>query len=60
MLCKHHAENDLRAAPDSFVHWVCRTTMSGFGIGIDDIYSFKPEKTLQAELKVDIFQNGKD
>ncbi|KFO84429.1 Cytokine receptor common subunit beta, partial [Buceros rhinoceros silvestris] len=57
MLCKRHTENDLHAAPDSFVHWVCRTTMTYFGIGVDDIYSFKPEKTLQAELKVDIFQN---
>ena len=60
MLCKHQTENDLHEAPDSYVHWVCRNTINNFGIGVDDIYSFKPNKMLQAELNVDLFQNGKD
>ncbi|NXT43819.1 IL3RB protein, partial [Pelecanoides urinatrix] len=60
MLCKHQIENDLHEAPDSYVHWVCRSTTNNFGIGVDDIYSFKPNKMLQAELNVDLFQNGKD
>ncbi|XP_075012193.1 cytokine receptor common subunit beta-like isoform X3 [Calonectris borealis] len=57
MLCKHQVENDLHEAPDSYVHWVCRSTTNNFGIGVDDIYSFKPNKMLQAELNVDLFQN---
>ncbi|NXR00581.1 IL3RB protein, partial [Sagittarius serpentarius] len=57
MLCKHQTENDLHEAPDSFVHWVCRNTTINFGIGVDDIYSFKPNKMLQAELNVHLFQN---
>nr|XP_009942366.1 PREDICTED: cytokine receptor common subunit beta [Opisthocomus hoazin] len=57
MLCKRQTENDLHEAPDSYVHWVCRSTTDNFGIGVDDTYSFKPNKTLQAELNVDLFQN---
>ncbi|CAN0053226.1 unnamed protein product [Bubo scandiacus] len=57
MLCKRQPENDLREAPDSYVHWVCRNTTDNFGIGVDDIYSFKPNKILQAELIVNLFQN---
>lgn len=60
MLCKHQTENDLDEAPDSYVHWVCHTTTDSFGIGVDDVYSFKPNMTLQAELNVDLFQNGKN
>ncbi|XP_075609390.1 cytokine receptor common subunit beta-like isoform X4 [Balearica regulorum gibbericeps] len=51
MLCKRQTEND------SYVQWVCRNTTISFGIGVDDIYSFKPNKMLQAELNVDLFQN---
>ncbi|XP_059672756.1 cytokine receptor common subunit beta [Gavia stellata] len=57
MPCKRQRENDLHEAPDSYVHWVCHTTTENFGIGVDDIYSFKPNKMLQAELNVDLFQN---
>ncbi|KAM9245588.1 cytokine receptor common subunit beta-like [Leptosomus discolor] len=57
MLCKRQTENDLPEAPDSYVHWVCRNTTNDFGIGVDDIYGFKPNKMLQAELDVDLFQN---
>ncbi|KAM9637555.1 cytokine receptor common subunit beta-like isoform 1-T5 [Morphnus guianensis] len=57
MLCKHQTENDLHEAPDSYVHWVCHTTTDNFGIGVDDVYSFKPNMMLQAELNVDLFQN---
>ncbi|NXW56830.1 IL3RB protein, partial [Eurystomus gularis] len=59
MLCKRQTENDLPEAPESYVHWVCCTTTNKFGIGVDDIYSFKPNKMLQAELKVDLLKNGK-
>ncbi|NXO54798.1 IL3RB protein, partial [Aramus guarauna] len=54
MLCKCQTEND------SYVQWVCRNTTISFGIGVDDIYSFKPNQILQAELKIDLFKNGKD
>ncbi|KAK4831613.1 hypothetical protein QYF61_018373 [Mycteria americana] len=57
MLCKHQTENYLHEAPDSYVRWVCRNTTQIFGIGVDNIYSFKPNKMLQAELNVDLFQN---
>ncbi|XP_074932461.1 cytokine receptor common subunit beta-like [Phalacrocorax aristotelis] len=57
MLCKRQTENDLHEAPDSYVHWVCRYTTEYFGIGIDDIYSFKPNQLLRAELNVDLLQN---
>lgn len=60
MLCKHQSKNDLHEAPDSYVHWVCHLTTEHFGIGVNDIYSFKPNKVLQAELKIDLLQNGKD
>ncbi|NXK29382.1 IL3RB protein, partial [Arenaria interpres] len=60
MFCKRQTENDLREASDSYVHWVCHNTTDDFGIGLDDIYSFKPNKILQAELSVDLLQNGKD
>ncbi|NWI27752.1 IL3RB protein, partial [Sula dactylatra] len=60
MLCKRQTENDLYEAPDSYVHWVCLNATEYFGIGVYDTYSFKPNKLLQAELNVDLFQNGKD
>ncbi|NXL68325.1 IL3RB protein, partial [Chordeiles acutipennis] len=60
MLCKRQTESDLHEAPNSYVHWFCHNTTNSFGIGVDYIYSFKPNKMLQAELSVDLFQNGKD
>ncbi|XP_005511334.2 cytokine receptor common subunit beta [Columba livia] len=57
MFCKRQTENDLHEAPDSYVHWVCLNATDNFGIGVDDIYSFRPNKMLQAELNVDLFQN---
>ncbi|XP_010167093.1 cytokine receptor common subunit beta [Antrostomus carolinensis] len=57
MLCKRQTESDLHEAPDSYVHWFCHNTTNNFGIGVDYIYSFKPNKILQAELSVDLFQN---
>ncbi|NWT12727.1 IL3RB protein, partial [Vireo altiloquus] len=57
MFCKRQTENDLHEAPDIYVHWVCRNTTEYFGIGVDDFYGFRPNKVLQAELDVDLFQN---
>ncbi|XP_010014986.1 PREDICTED: cytokine receptor common subunit beta [Nestor notabilis] len=57
MFCKRQIENDFHETPDSYVHWVCRNTTNNFGIGVYDIYSFKPNKILQAELNVDLFTN---
>ncbi|NXP64918.1 IL3RB protein, partial [Chloropsis cyanopogon] len=57
MFCKHQTENDLDETPDVYVHWVCRRTTEHFGIGVDDIYGFRPKKVLQTELDVDLFQN---
>lgn len=59
MFCKRQLENDLRETPDVYVHWVCHRTTDSFGIGVDDFYGFRPEKVLQTELKVNLFQNGK-
>ncbi|NXP11133.1 IL3RB protein, partial [Thinocorus orbignyianus] len=57
MFCERQAENDLHVASDSYVHWVCHNATDDFGIGVEDIYGFKPKKILQAELNVDLFQN---
>ncbi|XP_005150595.2 cytokine receptor common subunit beta [Melopsittacus undulatus] len=57
MFCKRQREDDSYEAPDSYVRWVCCNTTDYFGIGVYNIYSFKPSKMLQAELNVDIFQN---
>ncbi|KFV43813.1 Cytokine receptor common subunit beta, partial [Tyto alba] len=57
MFCKRQTENDLHEASDSYVQWVCHNTSNNFGIGVDDIYSFKPNEMLQAELNVNLFQN---
>ncbi|NWH63829.1 IL3RB protein, partial [Geococcyx californianus] len=57
MFCKRQTENDLREAPDSYVHWVCCNTTNYFGIGVEETYSFKPSKMLQEQLSVDLFQN---
>ncbi|NWS31250.1 IL3RB protein, partial [Polioptila caerulea] len=57
MFCKRQTENGLGETPDVYVHWVCHNTTDYFGIGVDDIYGFRPKKVLQAELDVDLFQN---
>ncbi|NXG91837.1 IL3RB protein, partial [Stercorarius parasiticus] len=57
MFCKRQTENYLHESSDSYVHWVCHNMTDSFAIGIEDIYSFKPNKILQAELNVDLFQN---
>ncbi|NXT82271.1 IL3RB protein, partial [Zapornia atra] len=51
MFCKNQTEED------SYIHWVCHNTTKNFGIGVEYIYSFKPNKMLQAELDVDLFKN---
>ncbi|NXD10013.1 IL3RB protein, partial [Nothocercus nigrocapillus] len=57
MHCKPQAENEFHKAPKFYIHWVCHSTVnSTFGIGVDDIYSFKPSKTLQAELNVHLYK----
>ncbi|NXU47372.1 IL3RB protein, partial [Turnix velox] len=57
MLCKPQTANVTQEASDSYVHWVCHQTADTFGISMNDIYSFRPNKILQAELNVDLFQN---
>ncbi|XP_058719624.1 cytokine receptor common subunit beta-like [Poecile atricapillus] len=57
MFCKRQTENDLHETPDVYVHWVCHKTTDYFGIGVDDIYGFRPKKVLQTEVDVDLFQN---
>ncbi|NXU14875.1 IL3RB protein, partial [Pardalotus punctatus] len=57
MFCKRQTENDFHEAPDVYVRWVCLNTTDFLGIGVDFIYGFKPNKVLQAELDVDLFQN---
>ncbi|NXR22553.1 IL3RB protein, partial [Cinclus mexicanus] len=57
MFCRRQTENDLHETPDVYVHWVCHRTTDYFGIGVDDIYGFRPKKVLQTELDVNLFQN---
>ncbi|XP_062444567.1 cytokine receptor common subunit beta [Rhea pennata] len=54
MHCKPQGENEFHKAP--YIHWVCHSTVNTFGMGVDDIYSFKPNKLLQAELNIHLFQ----
>ncbi|XP_010211301.1 PREDICTED: cytokine receptor common subunit beta [Tinamus guttatus] len=57
MHCKPQAENEFHKVPKFYIHWICHSTVdSTFGIGVDDIYSFKPNKTLQAELNVHLYK----
>ncbi|NXI66743.1 IL3RB protein, partial [Anseranas semipalmata] len=57
MLCKHETEGDTHEASDPYIFWVCQKNVEYFGIGINDIYSFKPNKTLETQLNVHLFQN---
>ncbi|NXT05417.1 IL3RB protein, partial [Prunella fulvescens] len=57
MFCKRQTEKDLHETPDVYVHWVCNRTTDYLGIGVEDIYGFRPRKVLQTELDVDLFQN---
>ncbi|NXO79685.1 IL3RB protein, partial [Sitta europaea] len=57
MFCKRQTEKDFSETPDVYVHWVCHRTTDYFGIGVDDIYGFRPKKVLQTDLDVDLFQN---
>ncbi|NXP23389.1 IL3RB protein, partial [Scytalopus superciliaris] len=57
MFCKRRTEDDLHEAPDVYVHWACHNYTDYFGIAVDVTYGFKPNKMLQAELNVDLFQN---
>ncbi|NXC43994.1 IL3RB protein, partial [Penelope pileata] len=56
MLCKREMEDDVHEASDPFIHWACRRTVEYFGIGLSDFYSFKPNKILEAQLDVHLFQ----
>ncbi|NWI21667.1 IL3RB protein, partial [Crypturellus soui] len=57
MHCKPQAENEFHNASKFYIYWVCRSTVdSTFGIGVDDIYSFKPNQTLEAELNVHLYK----
>ncbi|NXH10504.1 IL3RB protein, partial [Bucco capensis] len=57
MPCKHQGEDAFPETPGSFVHWVCHSTSAIFAIGVNDTYSFKPNKMLQVQLDVDLFQH---
>ncbi|NXL86430.1 IL3RB protein, partial [Alectura lathami] len=57
MLCEHEMEDVSHEAPDPYIHWVCQKTAEYFGIGLNDFYSFKPNKILEVQLNVSLFQN---
>ncbi|XP_040400726.1 cytokine receptor common subunit beta-like [Cygnus olor] len=57
MLCKRETESALPETSDPYILWVCQKTVGYFGIGIKDIYSFKPNKILETQLNVHLFQN---
>lgn len=60
MHCKRDPESALPETSDPYIFWVCRKNVKYFGIGIKHIYSFKPNKTLETQLNVHLFQNGKE
>uniref|UniRef100_A0A8B9BEF7 Fibronectin type-III domain-containing protein n=1 Tax=Anser brachyrhynchus TaxID=132585 RepID=A0A8B9BEF7_9AVES len=57
ILCERETESALPETSDPYILWVCRKTVEYFGIGIKDIYSFKPNKILETQLNVHLFQN---
>ncbi|KAG6926178.1 colony stimulating factor 2 receptor beta common subunit [Chelydra serpentina] len=57
MPCEHQGAERLPVCPDSCVCWSCHRNSTVFGIGVNDNYTFKPDRLLQAELNVSLFQN---
>ncbi|XP_005016046.4 cytokine receptor common subunit beta [Anas platyrhynchos] len=57
MPCVRDPERALPETSDPYIFWVCRKNIEYFGIGINHIYSFKHNKTLETQLNVHLFQN---
>ncbi|XP_014463664.1 cytokine receptor common subunit beta [Alligator mississippiensis] len=57
MPCESQRAGERTDCQSSPMQWVCHRKSSCFAIGIKDIYSFKPDRLLQAELNVTLFQN---
>ncbi|EOB03953.1 Cytokine receptor common subunit beta, partial [Anas platyrhynchos] len=57
MPCVRDPERALPETSDPYIFWVCRKNIEYFGIGINHIYSFKHNKTLETQLNVNLFQN---
>ncbi|KAM8820033.1 cytokine receptor common subunit beta-like [Eudromia elegans] len=56
MHCKPQAESEFHKAPKCYIHWICHSPVNTLGIGVDDIYGFKPNKTLKTELNVHLYK----
>uniref|UniRef100_A0A8C8VLX5 Colony stimulating factor 2 receptor subunit beta n=1 Tax=Pelusios castaneus TaxID=367368 RepID=A0A8C8VLX5_9SAUR len=55
--CELQRAKELPASQYPCVFWSCRKNTTYFATGIEDIYTFKPNQDLQAELTVSLFQN---
>ncbi|TFK07259.1 Cytokine receptor common subunit beta [Platysternon megacephalum] len=57
MPCEPQGAEGLPICQDSCVCWSCHRNSTHFGIGVNDRYTFKPDRLLQAELNVSLLQN---
>ncbi|XP_065253477.1 cytokine receptor common subunit beta-like [Emys orbicularis] len=55
--CEPQGAEGLPICQDSCVCWSCHRNSTTFAIGLRDSYTFKPDRLLQAELNVSLFQN---
>ncbi|KAG6926180.1 colony stimulating factor 2 receptor beta common subunit, partial [Chelydra serpentina] len=55
--CEPQGAERLPVCQDSCVCWSCHRNSTLFGVGVHDCYTFKPDRLLQAELNVSLFQN---
>ncbi|XP_034633323.1 cytokine receptor common subunit beta [Trachemys scripta elegans] len=55
--CEPQGGKELPICQDSCVCWSCHRNSTMFAIGLRDSYTFKPDRLLQAELNVSLFQN---
>ncbi|CAM4460730.1 unnamed protein product [Caretta caretta] len=55
--CESQGPEGLLFCQDSCVFWSCHRNSTNFALGVHDRYTFKPDRLLQAELNVSLFQN---
>ncbi|XP_043376175.1 cytokine receptor common subunit beta-like isoform X2 [Dermochelys coriacea] len=57
ILCEPQGAEGLPFCHDSCVCWSCHRNSTLFVVGVNDSYTFKPDRLLQAKLSVSLFQN---
>uniref|UniRef100_K7FGH3 Colony stimulating factor 2 receptor beta common subunit n=1 Tax=Pelodiscus sinensis TaxID=13735 RepID=K7FGH3_PELSI len=55
--CEPQGANGFPVCQDSCICWSCPRNSTSFAVGVNDYYSFKPSRLLQANLSISPFQN---